>query len=110
MPHYLKQYDQVELRWRTSVDLSEADSVRLLVSSAVRPATPIIDKIVGVDPSDPEVIVAVLTTEETATPGRYLVEFETVWPDGQVVTIPDRGYEKLTILADLGGIEEESES
>lgn len=101
---YIKQYDAIKLRWSAQVDLTEVTEVRFLMSTSTRPVEPVIDKLGNVDPIDSTVLEVVLETDETAVPGKYNVEFETTWSDGQVVTFPGKGYEKLVISADLGGI------
>ncbi len=108
MAHIIKQYDAIQLRWQFNVSLSDATDVRFLMNSKRRPEPPLVDKTAAVDQVDDTVVVVDLTSNDTATAGRFNVEFEITFSDGQVITFPARGYERLIINTDLGGIVEES--
>lgn len=108
MPHTIKQYDQILLQWKVSADLTDTTAVRVIINSATRPTEPLVVKQATVNSSDKTIVEATLTSEETSVPGKYNVEIETEWSDGQVITFPGKGYEKLTISPDLGGHVEES--
>jgi hypothetical protein len=43
-----------------------------------------------------------LTADDTAVPGTFFLEWEVTFPDGKVKSIPQSGYDTLTILRDLG--------
>lgn len=102
MPHYVKRHDQVELRWQLSADVSGATEVRVLASTTQDDSGLVVDRVASVDPDDPTVVVLTVLSSETVLPVRLYVEIQTTWADGQVVTFPERGYERLVIASDLG--------
>lgn len=108
MAQVIKQYDSILLRWQLSVSLTDTTEVRFIMNPKTRPEMPVVEKVVSIDPIDDTVVLVALDSSETAVPGRYNVEFETTWNDGQIITFPAKGYERLTILPDLGGVVEES--
>lgn len=110
MPQIIKQHDEIILNWPLNVSLTDTIAIRFLMNSSRRPNPPSVDKEATLDPEDDTVVVVSLTSDDTAVAGRFNVEFETVWSDGQIITFPAKGYERLIVVPDLGGVLEESES
>ncbi len=102
----IKQHDQLTLKFRAHIDLSNATNIRFLANTDTRPTTPYIDKTAAVDSGNSKVVVVELTSAETAEDGTYNVEIETTWPDGSIITLPNKGYLQLVIEPDLGGVKE----
>jgi hypothetical protein len=42
------------------------------------------------------------TADQVDTAGRFDIEWEVVFPDGTQQTFPTRGYDRLTVVGDLG--------
>lgn len=81
-----------------ALDLTAADSAQVLMKNGavlVEPATAITNAAAG------EVTVTFIAAD-TATAGTYSVEVEITWNPGEIETVPNSGYETITITEDLG--------
>jgi hypothetical protein len=100
MTFYMKQSDQVDTRWRAGIPVDTASEL-LFLAARQKNSPADIEKVVGADPADPNVVVAPITSAESADIGTLYVEVQATYPDGQVITLPANGYERLVIIPDL---------
>lgn len=101
MPFEMKEGDAVDTRWQAGIDVSDATEL-LLFASLDCAAPPDFEVTASVDPDDGTVIVARVEPPDSDTVGRYHVEIQATFPDGQVITFPDKDWETLIISPDLG--------
>ncbi len=100
MPFEMKQSDQVETRWRAGIPIDTADEI-LFLAARQKGAPPVIEKVAAADPADSTVAVVTITSDESAEAGTLYVELQATYPDGQIISFPDDGYETLLIRPDL---------
>lgn len=68
---------------------------KLNASTGVRKPAVIVDSFLGL-------VEYALQEDDTAVAGNYYVEWEIIFSDGSVLTVPDDSYLMLVIIADLG--------
>lgn len=100
MGHDVKAGDRVTLQWELGRDVSAASAVEIHIAPYAG-GTPIVNRAATVDGQNGKLVSATLTSLETAIAGRYYVEIEATWPNGDVITFPGSGFEVLQIHRDL---------
>lgn len=101
MTFEMKAGDTVDTRWRTGIDVATATEL-LLFASLDCDAPPDFEVTASTDPDDGTIVIARVGPPDSDEAGRYYVEIQATFPDGQVITFPDQGYETLIISPDLG--------
>lgn len=85
------------------VDLTNAVSCTFIMSTAVG-AVPVIDAPAVMEaPLTAGIVRYDWTALNTATPGKFLGEWEVIWTGGKPQTFPTGSYHTIEILADLDG-------
>lgn len=83
----------------TSVDLTNADSVHVVLAHSVSGETPVRREASGT--ADGKVVMA-WQAEDTDVVGIINVEVEVTWPGGRPETFPDDDYLAVEVVPDLG--------
>lgn len=83
------------------IDLTNAQSVRLIMTTAAGAAPLIAAGAVIEAPTTAGIVRYDWTAVNTALPGEYLGEFEVTWVGGKKQTFPTGSYITISILADL---------
>lgn len=86
------------------VDLTAAQSVRFIMTTAVGSVSKVSAVAVVEDPPTTGIVRYDWTAEDTNTPGQYLAEWEVTWVGGKKQTFPTGSYHTISVLADLDGI------
>lgn len=99
-------YDLVDnfgLPGETAMDLTNATSVtfKMRAEDASAASAPLISRAMTIDDADGGRVVHTWVEGDTDTPGSYRVEFEILWSDGTIETVPNDGYMTLVIVDDL---------
>lgn len=82
------------------LDLTAASAVRLIIAAD---SGSLVLGPISIDDAAGGEVSYEWSPGDTDTAGEYRVEFEIVWGDGTVQTVPSAGYGALTIMEDLGG-------
>ena len=98
---HIKRGDQVETRWQAGIDLSDATQI-LFLAARDCDAPPEINFEATLDPGDPTVVIALITSTMSEEVAYYYVEIQATFPNGEVITLPAEGYCALIVSADLG--------
>jgi hypothetical protein len=83
------------------IDLTTATAVRIIVTTLDK-TNELLDRAVTIDAGTDGWVELEWQAGDTATVGRYLVEFEVMWPSNKPQTFPNTGYNWLVIADDLG--------
>lgn len=87
----------------TPVDLTNALSVKFIMTRAVGETPKISSAGVMEVPLTSGIVRYDWTAVDTATPGEYLAEWEITWTGGKKQTFPTNSYHTIAIFADLDG-------
>lgn len=87
-----------------AVDLTTADSVKLIMKMASPPTTVIGTCVIATPQTGGNVgkVTYDWQASDTATVGEYQAEFEVTWNVGDVETFPNDSYKTIEIVDDLG--------
>jgi hypothetical protein len=84
-----------------AIDLTDATSVTFKMRLASTTGAPAVDAAMDITTAASGRVTYEWQTGDTDTPGTYEAEFEILWTDGTIETVPNQGYMSIVVTDDL---------